>query len=605
MPPSPSSPSAPPPEDDAPEVYDFSSPEEVQARKRRRLLIICLAALPLLLAGGWFGGRPVVRAIKAWQARRIAAQAEILTDAESWREALTKVQDACQLRITEPAVMRAAARYLTRVGNAKDARDFWIQLEAVRPLTAPEERDYATDELALGNLDAADARLHRAWPPGAEGTPEDWRVGLQIAARRRLNSETFRLARKILNSPASTDRLRLQGAGVLLSSGAAEDQSSAWSWIQKLAAQGKSAESLEALVIVARQIGAALSAAASHPESPAPKPQGSAADVAARLEAHPLAKAQHRLLALDLRSTEEPGKRAEIIDGAVERFAQGDNEDLEALCAWLYSKSEFERVLKVLPEDKAVTHRALYLQYLDTLGALGRWPEIEDLIKRQRFTLDPMTEQMYLARCSQQQGQPQARDVHWNAAVDAAGKSVERLSAVGNYAVRNGALAPAEVAFCRAIAEDPASRPAYNALLELYQSESRTSSLHDLLVAMSARWPDEDAVQNDAIYTGLLLGMDPAAGRAAARELVRKTPASLPHRVTLALAELRLGHALTALDAFDGIDVVATANQPRQTAVYAAALWETNNEPEARRIAAKLPADHLLPEEWALLQPIK
>lgn len=598
------SPPAPPPEDDAPEIFDLSTPEELRNRKRRRWLIACCIAVPLLTVAGWFGGRPLVHAIKGWQARRLAAQAETFMDAESWREAQMKVQDAYQLSNSEPAALRAAARFLTRVGNAKEGLAFWKLLEAARPLTAPEQRDYATNDLALGNLDDAEARLHKAWPPGSPGTPEDWRVGVQLAARRRLNAEAFDLARKILQSPASTDRLRLESARLLFNS-SPEDQASAWAFLQKLASPGKSAESLEALVDLARQTGGALSAAAGRAESPAPKPAGSAADLAARLEAHPLAKVQHRLLASDLRMAEDPGQRATIIDQAVERFSKGDNEDLAALSAWLYSKGELERNLKVVPEEKAVTNRALYLQYLDTLGALGRWAAIEDLIKRQRFTLEPMTEQMYLARCSQQQGQPTARDLHWNAAVDAAGQSVEKLTAVGNYALRNGALGPAEVAFCRAIAEDPSNRPSYNALIELYQGESRTSALHDLLVTMSARWPEEDAVQNDATYTGLLLGLDPGAGQAVARELVRKSPGSLPHRVTLALAELRLGHPLTALDAFGGIDVTTAANQPRHIAVYAAALWETSNEPEARRVAAKIPADHLLPEEWALIQSIK
>lgn len=605
MPPPPPSPPARPPEDDAPEDFDLSTPEDIAARKRRRLLLILAVAFPLLIAAVWFGGHPLVHAIKGWQARRIAAQAETLIDAEAWREAQIKVQDACLLSITEPAVMRAAARFLTRVGNAKEGLAFWKSLEGARPLTAAEQRDCATNELALGNLDEAEKRLHKAWPPGSPGTPPDWQAGAQLAALRRLNEPAFELLRKILDSPDSTDRLRLQSAGALLGSAAPGDQASAWAVIQKLAAQGRSAESLEALVNVARQTGAALSAAAAHPESPAPRPQGSAADLAARLEAHPLAKIQHRLLALDLRWAEDPGQRAAIIDQAVERFSRGDNEDLAALSAWLYSKGELERNLKVVPEDKAITSRTLYLQHLDTLGALGRWAEVEDLIKRQRFTLEPMTEQMYLARCSQQQGQPKTRDLHWNAAVDAAGKSVEKLVAVGNYALRNGALGPAEVAFCRAVAEDPDSRPAYNALLELYQGESRTLALHDLLVAMATHWPADDAVRNDATYTGLLLGQDPAAGQVIARELVRKSPGSIPHRVTLALAELRLGHPLTALDVFRGIDMTISANQPRQLAVYAAALWETSHEPDARRVAAKIPADHLLPEEWALIQPIK
>lgn len=601
----PSSPPTPaPPPGDAPEIYDLSTPEEIRMRKRRRLLIIVGVSLPIVLAIVWFGGRPVGREIKAWQARRLAAQAEAFIEAESWPEAQEKVQDACQLRPGEPAVLRAAARFLTRAGHAREARDFWKQLEAARPLDAAEQRDVAVNELGLGNLDAAEARLRLAWRPGAEGAPDDWRAGLKLAAARRLHPEAFALARKLMTSPASTGRQRLEGASVLLSSTEA-DQAEAWAFIRKLAADGKSAESLDALIALARQTGSTLAAAATHPEASAPPPLESPADLATRLEAHPLARVQHRLLALDLRLAADPSRRAEMIETAVQRFSQAGSEDLVALSAWLYSKGEYTRNLELIPEDKAVTNRALYLQHLDTLGALGRWPQIEDLIKRQRITLDPMTEQMYLARCSQQQGRTQARDVHWNSAVEAAGKSLEKLSAVGSYALRNGALGPAEVAFRNAIAADPGSRAPYAALLELLQSEGRTNALHDLLVTMAARWPGEDAIQNDAAYIGLLLGLNAEAARETASELVRRSPASLPHRVTLALAELRLGHALSALDAFRGVDMAGAASQPRQLAVYAAALWETSNEPEARRVAAKIPADRLLPEEWALLQTIK
>ena len=87
-------------------------------------------------------------------------------------------------------------------------------------------------------------------------------------------------------------------------------------------------------------------------------------------------------------------------------------------------------------------------------------------------------------------------------------------------------------------------------------------------------------------------------------QLVRADPASLPHRVTLALAELRAGNNLAALDAFQGIDTLHTAMQPRQRAVLAAVLWATSYEQAAWEAVRNLPLDRLLPEERALVQPI-
>lgn len=580
-----------------PEGDDLSSPEDFGSRKRRRLRLVGGVLLLALVVCGWFGARPAGRAIKGWQVRRIAAQGEILLDAEAWREAQQKVQDALQLQRGEPAAQRLAARFLTQVGHGKDAADFWRQLETSRPLTAGEQRDFAIAELTLGDLSAAEARLRRAWPPRSEGVPADWRVGMQIFARKRLNAETFDLARKLAASPASTPRQRLDGASTLLASSAPEDQSAASACLRTLADEGRGPESLDALVNLARQTSSALNA---HTAPPIP-----ASQLIARLEAHPLAKAPHRLLALDLRLVETPAQRAEIIQTAIQRFSGGETEDLTTLSGWLYGKGEFEKNLEVVPEAKAVLSRALFLQHLDALGALGRWSEIEDLIKRQRFTLEPMVEQMYLARCSQQQGQLQARDLHWQKALEAAGDNAEKLLSIGAYALRNGALGPAEIALTAAVAATPAARAPYGSLIELFQSERRTAALHDLLVAMAARWPGDDAVQNDAAYTGLLLGEDAAPARDLARELMRRSPGSLPHRVTLALAELRLGHALTALDVFRGIDMTASGAQPRQLAVYAAALWETSAEPEARGIVARIPAGELLPEEQALIEGIK
>ena len=111
-------------------------------------------------------------------------------------------------------------------------------------------------------------------------------------------------------------------------------------------------------------------------------------------------------------------------------------------------------------------------------------------------------------------------------------------------------------------------------------------------------------MRNDAAYLDALLGENERAVLDTANELVRADPASLPHRVTLALAELRAGNNLAALDAFKGVDTSHTAMQPRQRAVLAAVLWATSYDHAARDAVRNLPLDRLLPEERALVQPV-
>ena len=291
----------------------------------------------------------------------------------------------------------------------------------------------------------------------------------------------------------------------------------------------------------------------------------------------------------------------------VDRFgAVKEEADLTALAAWLYGKGEYDRVLTLLPLARATTDRALYLQYLDTLAATGRWTEIRALIQAQKFPLDALTSQMFLARCASQLGEPEVRDARWQAAVDAAGKDPGKLLAVGQYAAKNGAVNIAAAAFRAAVRAAPDARPAHDELVRLLESMGNTSELREAVTSMSTHWPRDPAVRNDLAYLDALQNENVPAARDVARELERTEPASLARRVTLALAELRLHHALAALDAFSGFDFARSAAlQPRQGAVYAAVLWETSYTKEARAVMKTIPTDRLLPEERELIRPVE
>lgn len=594
----------------APSDEDLLTPEEAADQRRRRRWRWVLSLLALLAIAGWLGARPALHEIKAYQARRLAAEARRLIDAEKWPEARDKVTDALQIWPDEPAAIQAAALLLTRVGNFADAAGFWKKLEQSRPLTAPEQRDYATAELSLGELDVAQDRLRRAWPAEQAGTPNDWLVGLQLALRRNQPQDAQELARRLLSSRTISGRQRLNAATVLLSSNQAADQTFAWAEIRALADNTKTAESLEALQLLARR-AAAEYANASAPEGGSakdgdPRPAlASLAEIRAKIAAHPLAGVQQRLLVYDLRMIEQPGQRAALLQAAMGQYANAAPADLAVLGAWLYAKGELARVLEVIPLQKALSDHALFLQYLDTLGALQRWGEIRDLIQSQKVALDPMLQQMYLARCAGQLGEPEASTLHWQSALAAAGTNVQKLLTVGRYAEKDDAGDIAESAFRAAVRTEPRSREGHVSLARLLEARGKTRALRDAVRAMALLWPQDHAVANDLAYFDGLLNENVKAARTVASALVAAEPASLPHRTTLALAELRLGDGLSALDAFRAVGALGAAAQPRSQAVYAAVLWQTSYEREARQAVKNIPLQRLLPEERALVQPIE
>ena len=112
-------------------------------------------------------------------------------------------------------------------------------------------------------------------------------------------------------------------------------------------------------------------------------------------------------------------------------------------------------------------------------------------------------------------------------------------------------------------------------------------------------------MRNDIAYFDALLNVDVPAARDTARQLVQAEPSSLPHRTTLALAELRLGNGLAAMDVFRGVKLPPpNAMQPRQQAVFAAALWKTSFDREAREVVRVIVPERLLPEERELIRPV-
>ena len=600
--PAPQPPATPPVADD----YDLATPEETAARQRRRRLVAWGSVVVVLLVALVVVGRPARRSIKVWQARRAAAEAMRLLDNGQAEAAVGKVQDALQLRGTDLEVMRTAAIFLTRIGHGREAVTFWKEIEGRRKLTRDEQRGYATNLLEGGNLNEARRRLELAGPAGSSDDPRDWWLGMQIATRGRDATGAVRLARRLLDdkAPGVTTRQRFDAALLLLNVNDPEGQRLGAATLQTLAAGDRSPESLEALLALTRQAAQSIGAARSQGREVPEAAVTTLLDLAGRIEAHPLAQTGSKLLAAQGRVVAQPERRTASLQEAVDRYGHGTDADAATLGGWLYAQGEFARVLALIPPERAVRTRALYLQYLDTLGALGRWSDIRQAIEGQKFTLDPLVEEMYLARCAKQLRQPEGASTHWAAALRVAGTNPDKLLVLGRYALTDGELPTGEAAYRAAIKAVSNNRAAHEALLGLLETQGRTQEARVAIRDMLAVWPGDTAVRNDDAYLSALLGEDLPAARDAARDLVRLEPTSLPHRITLALAELRLGHDLTALETLRMVNAPAFAAQARFQAVYGAVLQRSGFGDEARQAVAALPRNRLLPEEAQLLESV-
>jgi cytochrome c-type biogenesis protein CcmH/NrfG len=630
----------------------FLTPQELQLRRqRRRRRVMLLILIALLLVLGLFAARPVSHAIQAWQARRHAQRAFAFIDKEQWNEARTEAVAAYQLRPTEPQAVRAVARFLTRT-RQPDALEFWVVLGKIGKLTRDDLRDEAAIALMSSETTRA-AEAVRELIARKDAGPADWLLAAQAAQQNNAPDDARKFAQKVLDDARADEPMQLQAAIVLLANAPRDNPDPAatepaWARIKKLSA-GETRTALDALVVLTQQTLSSQKSEVRDQRSEDTNQkseannQQPAVDLASALENHPLAKAPHKLLAIDLRIHADESQRDGLVARAINQWKNGDTASLAALATWLNGKGEYQKTLDSISLEQALQTRDVFLQYLDGLAGLERWNDVKQLLSSEKFPLDPVIQQMYLARCSAQLGEKTVSENSWRRALEAAGGEIGKLVTLGEYAEKNGNIDIAEAAYNNAATTAPKLRIAQQGRLRIAQRKRDTRKLHSILAEMLAVWPNDAAVQNDEAYTRLLLissqpspeirdqksevskengpaieTQPPTASQeqtidnqelrkleALAESLIQRDPASLPHRTLLALARLQQDRAEDALRVYENIQVAPSALTASALAVHAAVLEATGHHEDAETEREKLKEDQLLPEEQALVEKAK
>src|SRR6266404_1551104 len=226
--------------------------EELRLKRRKRRRILALAVFRVLaVVALFFGGRPALNALKAWQARRHAEKAFAFIAQEKWTEARGEAVAAYQLRQTEPQALRAVARFLSRTRQPY-ALEFWKQLQDREPLTHEDLRDEAAIALASGDMARADDAVQKLISLKAK--PIDWLLAAQLSIQKGVPDDARASLEKVLNDPTATEREQYQAILFQLATSQNQDQvNEAWSRLEKLS-RGQSATALDALVVLARRV---------------------------------------------------------------------------------------------------------------------------------------------------------------------------------------------------------------------------------------------------------------------------------------------------------------------------------------------------------------
>ena len=594
---------------------DLIPPEEIRARRIRRFIFLGAVAVCALGIALYFAAPSIGGAIKGWQSRRAAREAFALIDQKRWNEANAKARDAHLLRPTEPEAWRAIARLLSGTGQGTAALEWWKKLDEQHRLTIQDRRDFAGAALASGDLPAA-ARQIDVLLAQADPAPIDILLAGQLAVRRSDGVLTVDYAERVMADKRARPYDILSAAILVLSVTTRESPPhvAAWKRIEDLARDPRNETSLEALVFLAQQQSLAPSRLTGETSlllgpggTPAKQPAATMGllEIADALEKHPDARAQHKLLALQLRARHDPALTDQYVADAVDRFGNADDETFAALAAWLNRVGRSRKTLELLPLDRAVKRQDLFLQHVNALAALERWDEVKAVLTSERFPLEPVFQHMYLATARTRLGETTAATNEWQRALEAA-NTPEKLLTLANYAEQNRANDIADGAYSAAIKLAPMNRTAYAGRLRAALASDHTSEAQAVAAEIVQQWPDDAAARNQDAYLRLLLGASDRAAEAAERQaqvLVAQEPSNWLARATLGLACLRLDRKKDALAAIREPRVTGS-EPPGALAVRAAILAVNGYEEGARGDARNLGAEHLLPEERALIAPL-
>ncbi len=552
------------------------------ARKQRgrRWILLIASVLAMIVAGTlayrWFKGQ---------RAERFAAAGNALVAADKWNDAAVQYRVALQLDPSNYHGLSGAARLASKA-ERPEALELWQKVLALPQCTIRDREDYAELLIKTNRLNLAE----KAIDPLLKDNPDT--KALQLAAR---------YARKIGDNVKAGEYLRIA------SKRAPDDDAPRFQLAEVLAQSTDAADQAKA-----RKILWELAARPNVYKKPAVEALGAAPELTTderkrllqELMALTPKTAKDDLLAADMRVQLQPDEAARIYREEVERWRNGQSQELLDLARWLNAHQQPELVLSTFPVERTLEdNNQLLLARLDALATLQRWNDIDGVLNRTDVTLDPSVIESFRARTALERNANLDAEVHWNHAISVAASDPYKLRFVANFAEQSRATAAALKAYEQLARFPEHADFAYRGTQRVSQRSGDTAAERAAMSKISARAPEDPNAADQLAYLNLLLGEDVDQNFAVAKKLAEQYPNRLSYRVTTALGYLRQHDPASAMAQFKGpVSIDWKRTLPAWRAVYAAALLASDRNDEARDIIATISRNRLNPQERELIE---
>ena len=260
----------------------------------------------------------------------------------------------------------------------------------------------------------------------------------------------------------------------------------------------------------------------------------------------------------------------------------------------------FERAIAVFPPGPGVPEELLLVQ-LDALAGLKRWQELSDLLARVDLDLDPVLLALYRGRVALELGNRPLYDLGWKQALRAGERDPRSLRYLADYAEKMKEPVRSVQAY-EALAGLPGHEvEALMRLVRLHERLGQTRMMFDTLQRLLKILPTDPIVNSDFAYVALLLGDTSVQPHERARVVYAVNPRLPAFAATYALAQWKGGLPVVALQSLEHVPREEWT-VPGWHAVYAAVLAANGRQADAKRVAAEILSQPLLPEERKLIE---
>lgn len=561
------------------------TPEEralrLAGRRRRWLGLVAMLVCALL---GVLFARPVGRSIKGWQARRLAAQAEVLMAGKEWQGAYPLLRDAVKLSFNDPLVNRRMAEFQSRAGSP-EAVAWWSRVCELEP-DVPENLIRLVHACIREREEELARRALEKIPAAARQSPVYFEAATAAAVARGDIAAAEQFLGRWLQLEPQSEAARLNLAIAHLRSREADVLESSRATLRELSKSplvGRAAA--RALVMEALQRG----------------DYENATSLATPLAESADGQFEDRILELDvLDRAADPNSGARV--KAAQEAAGEDPARILLLARWLFMKKRFSEAfgwLRSLP-DALRQRPPVAITMADATMSIRDWNGLANTLRSQEWGGSEYLRLAFLARAAREQERNEAASSWWRRSLESAADPFSRaalLRLVNSW----GWNREAEETLWAMRVANPSDPAPLEALEKIFANAGNTRGLlrtaHDRLTLD----PASARARNDVAALSLLLGENQVEAHITADELGAKHPDDPIIQSTLAHSLLLRGRPAEALAAFRRLPESAR-RRPSVAAYYGIVLCAAGERELAESyfgIAER--AAKLLPEERALL----